>query len=516
MPSLARLARSTAIVMLLLSVAKLISLLQKLIIVQRFGIGAEWDTFVAANQVPEQLFSLIAGGALSYSFIPIFGGLLARGERDAAWRLASNVMNTVFTVALALSVVVFFAAPWLVEHIVAPGFSPENAAQTAGLMRVLLISLLIFSISGLSIGVLQSHQHFLSPALAPILYDFGILFGAAVLAKRFGVYGIAYGAVIGAAGHLLIQIPGLIHFRMRWRPRLNWRDPDLRTVIRLMIPRAIGLGLLNINLLVAINLASHLGEGAPSAYTWAWALMQLPETLIGTAMGTVIFPTLAALSASGDQQGKRAAMSGALRFILLGTIPAAFLMILVGRAAIGLLEGGAFNASGADVIYSVLIFFAPGLVVHSAVEVVARSFYADKDTVTPLYIALLSAAINISLAVVLSSLIGVRGLAIANTVAVSVELLVLLVILRRRWQGINSNALIITVMKTLVASAAMSVGILLMMVLLSRLSGGRNLELLRVGVEVGIGLIVFVGAAFLLRLQEIREFISLIARRRAS
>ncbi len=314
-PPIARIARSTAIVMVLLSVAKMIALVQKLIIVRRFGVGAEWDTFVAANQVPEQLFSLIAGGALTYAFIPVFGGMLTRGDHKAAWRLVSNVMNTVFVVALAVSVVVFIAAPWLVTHVVAPGFSPDSAAQTAGLMRVLLISLLIFSLSGLASGILQTHQHFLLPALSPIVYDLGVLFGAVFLTQGFGVYGIAYGAVIGAAAHLLIQVPGLIRYGMQWQPRLDLRDPDLRDVIRLMIPRAIGLGLLNINLLVAISLASQLGTGAASAYNWGWQLMQLPETLIGTAMGVVIFPTLATLSAAGDRVGKRAAMSGALRFI---------------------------------------------------------------------------------------------------------------------------------------------------------------------------------------------------------
>ena len=532
-PPIARIARSTAIVMVLLSVAKMIALVQKLIIVRRFGVCAEWDTFVAANQVPEQLFSLIAGGALTYAFIPVFGGMLTRGDHKAAWRLVSNVMNTVFVVALAVSVVVFIAAPWLVTHVVAPGFSPDSAAQTAGLMRVLLISLLIFSLSGLASGILQTHQHFLLPALSPIVYDLGVLFGAAFLTRRFGVYGIAYGAVIGAAAHLLIQVPGLIAYGMQWRPRLDLRDPDLRGVIRLMIPRAIGLGLLNINLLVAISLASQLGTGAASAYSWGWALMQLPETLIGTAMGVVIFPTLATLSAAGDRVGKRAAMSGALRFILIGTILAAFLMVLVGRPLIGILQGGAFSASGADAVYVVLQAFAFGLIVHSCVEIVARSFYADKDTVTPVYVALLSAVINFALALTLPGLLGanavrfsnvtsvfafgmwpfsyagVNGLAVANTVAVSVEVLVLLLILRQRWQGINGAVLITTIAKTLAASLAMSAAIVLIGVLLN----GHASGLVQAIIKIGIGVIVFFAVAIALRTREFLELPALLRKR---
>ncbi|MHB8629847.1 MAG: murein biosynthesis integral membrane protein MurJ [Aggregatilineales bacterium] len=507
-PSVRQLARSTALVMGLLTVAKLISLLQKLIIVQRFGVGAEWDTFVAANQVPEQVFNLIAGGALTYAFIPVFGGFLTRGDTATAWRLASNVVNAVFAAALIIAVVIFVTAPWLVAHVVAPGFDAESAAQTVGLMRVLLISLLIFSVSGLTTGVLQSHQRFFLPALAPIVYDLGVLFGAAVLSRPFGVYGIAYGAVIGAAGHFLVQVPGLIAARARWRPTLNVRDPELRRVIRLMIPRAIGLGLLNINLLVAISLASGLGPGAPSAYSWGWALMQLPETLIGTAMGVVIFPTLSVFSAANDERAKRSALNGAWRFILVGTIPAAVLMVVAGRQALGLLEGGAFDAAGADLIYSTLIFFAPGLIFHSSIEVVARSFYADKDTVTPLYVALLSAAINLGLGLLLLNPMGVRGLALANTIAVGTEVTVLTLILWRRWHGLDSAALWTTALKVALASAALGI---VSWVMLSVLAD-RN-HFVQLFAALIAGGIAFAGVAFVLRLRELGELLRLLTRR---
>jgi putative peptidoglycan lipid II flippase len=507
-PSARQLARSTALVMALLTVAKLISLLQKYIVAQRFGVGAEWDTFVSANTVPEQVFNLIAGGALAYAFIPVFGGFLTRGDTQSAWRLASNVVNTVFAAALVIAAVVFVTAPWLVANVVAPGFDAESAAQTVGLMRVLLVSLLIFSISGLTTGVLQSHQRFFLPALAPIVYSLGELFGAAVLSRRFGVYGIAYGAVIGAAGHFLVQVPGLIAARARWQPMLNLRDPELRRVIRLMIPRAIGLGLLNINLLVAYNLASRLGPGAQSAYYYGWALMQLPETLIGTAMGVVIFPTLSVFSAANDERAKRAAFNGAWRFILVGTIPMAVLMIVAGRQALGLLQGGALGNAGADEIYSTLIFFAPGLIFHSSIEVVARGFYADKDTVTPLYVALLSAAINLGLGVLLLNPLGVSGLAIANTVAVGTEVTVLTLILRQRWHGLDSAALWTTAFKIALASAALGI---VSWAVLGALAE-RNL-IVQLFAALVAGGIAFAGVAFALRLRELNELFRLITQR---
>ncbi len=208
------------------------------------------------------------------------------------------------------------AAPWLVANVIAPGFAnyyadlsrpftfsfmgtilhPDLVLQTANLMRILLLGLLLFSISGLVMGILQTNQNFMLPALAPIMYDAGLLLGTLVLARRFGIFGVAMGAVVGAGLHLGIQIPGLVRLHARWRPTLNWRDPALREVIVLMIPRAIGLALINLNSIVAIRIASTLQAGSVSAYNSGYRLMQLPETLIGTAMGIVIFPTLALLT----------------------------------------------------------------------------------------------------------------------------------------------------------------------------------------------------------------------------
>jgi putative peptidoglycan lipid II flippase len=292
-------ARNTIILMIAFGTAKMISLAQTFIIASVFGVGDEWDAFVTANRIPEQIVLLIGGGALSYAFIPMFSGFLARGDRAGAWRLASQTINTVLTVTLLLSAIGFVLAPWLVEHVIAPGFEADKVDQTVKLMRILLLSTIIFSVSGMFQGILHSHNHFLLPALAPILFDVGILFGAAFLIGPFGVYGIAWGAVIGSMMHLGVQVPGLLRYRMRWQPQFGWRDPDLRHVIRLMIPRVLGLGVVGFNTVVFNNVASRMGTGAVAAFDWGYRLMNIPETLIGSAMGFVVFPTLAAYSELG-------------------------------------------------------------------------------------------------------------------------------------------------------------------------------------------------------------------------
>ncbi len=558
-------ARNTIILMVAFATAKAISLVQTFIIASVFGVGDEWDAFVTANRIPEQIVLLIGGGALSYAFIPVFSGFLARGDRDYAWRLASSVINTVFTVTLLLSVLGFVLAPWLVETIVAPGFDADKVDQTARLMRILLISTLVFSVSGIFQGILHSHNHFLLPALAPILFDVGILFGAAFLIGPFGVYGIAWGAVLGSLMHLGIQIPGLVHYRMRWAPRLGWRDPALRRVIVLMIPRVAGLGVLTFNTLVFNNVASRMGSGAVSAFDWGYRLMNIPETLIGSAMGFVIFPTLAAFSELGAGDSKRHAMSGAVRFILIATIPAAAGLILIGKPMISLLERGAFDAEDSVLVYGALRFFALGLIFQSIHEVIARSFYADKDTLTPLWISIIAAVANVvivgglymayvyqfddtvraaltawgeqyasgdysaaqqalaaasvKLNDLLAGVTGVGGLALGYSATFLIELILLLVILRRRWYGIDERALGVTALRTVAATAVMAAAVLAADAVMGALGwhdAGTIRTALRVLALAGVGAVAFTVAGIVAGLREIRALPGMVLRRSAA
>lgn len=535
-----QIARSTVTVMLAFAAAKVISLFQTLIIAQTFGVGNELDAYVAANRIPELIVILISGGALTHAFIPIFSGFLAQGDADAAWQLSSHLINAIFTLALVLSAAVFAAAPWLVANLVAPGFDLATTRNTVEMMRILLLGTIIFSVSGIFSGILNSHQHFLLPALAPIMYDIGILIGVLFLLPLYGVHGIALGAVLGAAMHFSIQIPGLVIYKMKWKAELGLRNPALWRVIRLMLPRIGGLGVFSLNFLIMNNIASRLSVGSVSALDWGWRLMQIPQTLIGTAMGIVIFPTLAALSEVNDLHGKREAMSGALRFILISSIPAAVGLIVLGQPLISLLERGAFDSSASALVYSTLSMFTLGLVVHSALEVIARSFYADKDTLTPLFAALGGALINFALAFILSDVravdasifrnsvasafptlgyqpeIGnVSGLALANSLGVMFEVLALLYILRRRWHGIQENALAQTLLKTLMASLIMAAGIIMADTLwhILGLGGGLLPTLVRLMVEGIIGLAVFISAAMALNMQELSELWFILRRR---
>jgi len=537
-----QIARSTLIVIIAFGVAKVISLAQTVIIADVFGLGAEWDAYVTANSVPELIFTLIAGGALANAFIPIFTGYLAKNDTSGAWRTASHVINTVFTVTLLLSIAAFIFAPFLVANSIAPGFTASQQADTVVLMRILLVSTVIFSVSGILMGVLQSFNRFLLPALAPIMFDLGILFGVIFLTEPFGLSGIAYGAVIGAALHLAIQLPGVFRVRARWIPELGLRDPQLWRIIRLMLPLIAGLFLFSYSFIVMNNIASRLGEGSVSALSWGWRLMQIPETLIGTAMGTVILPTLAALSANSNLIGKRDAMSGALRFVLVAAIPSAIGLIVVGRPLVGLLEGGAFDASATVLVYNTLVFFMLGMVTQSMVEIAARAFYADKDTIIPLLASLANAILNIGLAYVLSGVLAVEargvinqnatlfpslglatvvgnvgGLALAQSIGFTIEIVILLIVLRGRWHGLNTRDLATTFVKTSIASGVMALAIIAVhsgFNALDLFGRGRIFSALLVGIEIVVGALVFITAAWALRMSELHALWDLLARRR--
>ena len=489
---------------------KVLAIGRQIMIAQTFGTGSEYDAFVAAFRLPDILFMLISGGALGTAFIPILSERITHHppEDPEGWRLSSGVLNTLLLAVLVISIpLAIFALPF-VQWLVAPGFSLEIQNLTASLMRLTLISTIIFSISSLAGAVLNTRQHFLLPAIAPLIYNLGIIFGAVFLASRFGVYGLVYGAILGALGHLLIQVPGLIHFKARYWPVFGWHDTALWQVIRLMGPRVLNILVIQINFVVMFNLASYLGEGSVSALDYGWDLMQMPQTIIGSAIGIALFPTLAELAAVGDIAGLRRTLAQTLRIILALAIPAMIGLIVLGRLFIRLLfERGEFGPESTAAVYQSLQFWALALIAHSALEVVNRVFYAQKDTVTPLLSSLVSMVINIGLALVLYQTLLAGGLALSNAIAVTVEVLIMLVIAHRRMAGVEAGSMLKTLGQTLLAAGAMGA------VVFGFMSIAPSLSPLVMALLGGIlGLIVYVGVGLLLGLEEIRLMPRLVGR----
>ncbi len=491
------LARNTLLVAASFGLAAAGGLLRNMIIARQFGLGAELDAYFAAFRLPDLLFTIVAGGALATAFIPIFAEFLSAGDRSGAWRLASAITNLVVLVTLGFALLVGLFAPWLVRVFIAPGFDPTQQSETAELMRLVLLSTVIFGISSVQSSVLHGFKHFLLPALAPAMYPLGVVLGALWLAPTYGIKGLAIGAVAGSLFHLLVKVPGMIYFGFRWWPVLDLKTRAVRSVFILMGPRILDLAVFQLTLVATTNLASRLDPGSVSALEWGWDAMQLPETIIGTAFGLVAFPTMAELAARKNMAGLRDTLSETLRAVFTLTIPAAAGLILLGRPLLGLLyQGGNFDAAATEAVFIALRFFALGLVAHAGLELIARAFFAQKDTVTPLLIAVVAAAMNILLSIILMQILGHGGLALANSLAVTAEVIVLLYVLRKRWGSIHGRDILQTIGKVLLATLAMSLVIILVLSLTANAEFGQISTLLAAS---SAGLVTFMAAGLLLR-----------------
>jgi putative peptidoglycan lipid II flippase len=425
---------------------KLLGILRQVIIARQFRLSPELDAFNAANNLPDLLFALISGGALAIAFIPVLSEYLTRQGKPAAWQLFSRIANLAFVVTAGLAILVsIFAEPLVHWQLgIAPGFSAPQQTLVANLMRLNLIATLIFSISGLVMAGLQANQHFLLPAIAPLLYNLGQIFGAVVLSPEqgyhigpvtlpgfgLGVYGLVYGVILGAALHLAIQIPALIKFRFSWTPAIDLRNTGVRQVMRLLGPRLMTMLFIQLIFIARDNLASRESVGAVSALTYGWMILQVPETLIGTAIGTAILPTLAEQYTRGELADFARTIERSLRVLLALSVPVA---VVLSFGLGPLIEVGFnFGEQGTQLVLWSTRAYMVGLLGQTFLEVASRAFYAQQEARIPLLASGLNLALYVLMAATILRPIGAPGNALAISVCFTLEALFLLVLLQRR------------------------------------------------------------------------------------
>jgi putative peptidoglycan lipid II flippase len=443
---MSKLTRITLLLTCFFAIDKAAAFLRQIVIARQFGLSRELDAFNVANNIPDLLYAMISGGALAIAFIPVLTETLTRQSREEAWRLFSCVLNLFFIVTGLMAFGVFFAAGTLVRSQigVAPGFGPEHQATVVALMRLNLIATMIFAISGLVMAGLQANNHFLFPAMAPLMYNLGQIGGALILAPangyaiggltlpafNMGVYGLVTGVIIGAFLHLAVQVPGLVMHRFHWSLGLGLDTPGVRQVLRLMGPRVLTVFFVQIVFIVRDNLASRLAEGSVTALSYGWMLQQVPETLIGTAIGTAMLPALSALAAREEVEAFRAAVERAGRVLLGVTLPVAAVL----SAGLGPVLGAVFDFGepGTAVLLWTTRAFLLGLAGHSLMEVAARSFYARQDARIPLLAAGINLACFIVLAVLLYRPLGPAGIALSDAICWTAQAVGLVVVLGLR------------------------------------------------------------------------------------
>lgn len=448
-PRLSHFARSTLIIAFFFGIDKAFAFVRQLLVNNQFGLGYELDVFNAANNIPDLLSALISGGALGVALIPVLSEAMEKSGRSAAWELFVRILNFAFIATALLAAVIALLAPWLIDTVIAPGFPPEQKALSVELMRLDLIAILVFSISGLAMAGLQANQHFILPALAPVLYNVGQIFGALILSPESGyqisaftlphfsqgIHGLVYGVIIGSLLHLGIQVPGLLRYGFRWRPIVGLNRPEVRRVLVLLGPRVLTMLFIHIYFVARDNLASGLGEGSISALNLGWFIMQVPETLLGTAVAIALLPSISEIFNRGEKEKFAQTVNGTGRAILAFTIPAAVLLAislppLLARAF------PAFSPEQVDLVVWVTRLYLAGLTGHALLEIASRSFYAQQNAITPLWAAALNAAAYILFAILLTDLMGAGGIALAGTLAFTAEALLLLWLLKRSYPAL--------------------------------------------------------------------------------
>ncbi len=493
--------------------SNLTGLVRQILIANQFGTGLEIDAFYAAQTLPEILFSLAAGGALASAFVPTFTELLNRPDPQAAWRLASSTVTLVALVLAAASTLAALSAPWLIG-LLAPGLArtPGQADLAAELLRILLLSPMLFGISGLIMGMLNAHGRFLAAALAPTFYWLGMILGLVFLTPIFGIRGLAWGAVLGAALHLGVQLPAFLQLRPALRPRAEIRDPLVRQVVGLMGPRLVGVGAVQLNTIVSTNLASALVTGSLTALKQAWQIFTMPQVVLAQALGIAILPTFSAQAAKNDIDGLRRSLNEALRLLFVLALPAtAGLLALGGLVVKVLFEYGRFDAGSTALVTGALVAYTLGLVSHSVLELVVRGFYALKDTWTPVWVGALAMGLNVILSIVFALLfqsLGAAGLALANTVATTIEVAVLAWLLRERLGGLALRSLASVTVRVGLAALLMGFGLVVWLMLMQAQSSWLTLA-----GGIGLGGIVYWGLIWVLGVSEARQIPELIFRR---
>ncbi len=512
-----QIARAAGYVMLAFFFSQGAGLLRQILIANAFGTSGAMDAFNAANRVAETLFNLVAGGALGSAFIPTFTSLLVKDHRREAWQLASAVGNWMLLILVIVSLGAAVFAPSVVRYLLAPGFSadPASEALTIHLMRIMLPSAAIFGISGLLMGILNSHQVFFIPALTPAMYQLGMIFGVVVLTPRIGIDGLAWGVLLGAGAHLLLQVPSLLKQGGSYFPTFGVKLASTRQVLRLMLPRLFGVAVVQLNFWINTRLASNMPPGSVTGVVFAFMLMLMPQAALAQSIATAAMPTLARQYAQNKLDQVRDSLVASIRGILFLSFPASIGLILLRKPLVAFIyQRGEFDAHSTELVAWALLWYAAGLVGHSMVEILARAFYALQDTKTPVIFGAAAMSLNVLFSFIFTALfkrIGWMphgGLALANSLATALEMAILTLLMRKRLRGLGGKKILRATSASVVGSAAMGISLWFWLVQTSL----QPLWLISLG-GVAVGSLIYLLVLVLFRVEEIGSLKKLLLRK---
>jgi putative peptidoglycan lipid II flippase len=456
--------RAAGVVALAVLCSRVLGLAREQIFAALFGGGRIMDAFTIAFRIPNLLRDLFAEGALSTAFVTVFSKTVATHGEGAAWRLANKVatLATVTLSAITLLGIVF--APWLVS-VLAPGFAGEKAALTVTLTRVMYPFILLVSLAALTMGLLNARHVFGVPAMASSFFNLGSIVAGVLLGywldPHFGtraILGLAIGTLIGGALQLCVQLPSLRRVGYHYYPDFQWRDPGVRSILRLMGPSVIAGSTTQVNVLINSVFSSQLGDGPTFWLNVAFRLMQLPLGVFGVALGTVALPLLARMAATGQHAAFRVELARGMRLVFLMTIPASVGLIVLAAPIISVLyQHGRFTAYETAESAGALRFYALGLCGYAALKVLVNAFYAIDRRKTPMIVSIVAVALNLALNWIFTLRLGWghRGLAFSTACVATSNFLILYFLMRAHLGRLESRALVALLARLALASLAL-------------------------------------------------------------
>ena len=442
-------------------VSRLLGLVRDRFLASTFGAGDTLDVYYAAFRIPDLIYNLLILGALSAAFIPVFTGLVSQEKDEEAWKMANGIMNLAIFFIVALSLVLAVFAP-LLMNLITPGFPPEKIERVVTFTRIMFLSPLFLGISGIFGGILTSFKRFLIYSIAPLFYNLGIILGVVLFVRFWGSVGLAWGVVFGAFLHMLVQYPAArnLGYHHEWSFFRYFSDREVRKVVRLMIPRTLGIAINQINLFVITIFASTLAAGSLAIVNLAQNLQGVPVGLFGSSFAIAVFPTLSAVYAKKKYTDFVKHFSETFRQILFFVIPASVFMLLLRAQIVRVVLGaGKFDWEDTVLTFQALGIFSLSLFAQCLIPLLARSFYSMHDTRTPFYVAIASEAVNILTVLALVGKFQVIGLAVAFSLSNLVQMLILLFILRARFENLDDKKIILSVGKISLAAGVAGLGV---------------------------------------------------------
>lgn len=492
--------------------SRLLGLFRDRILASQFGAGDVLDAYYTAFKIPDLIYNLLILGALSAAFIPVFAALVAKNNKSKeAWKLVNTLLSVGVIVVALVSIILFIFAQGVVD-LIAFGYSDEKKELVVQMTRIMLLSPILLGISGVLGGILNSFKKFFFYSLSPIFYNLGIIIGAIFFTKFFGPVGLSLGVVLGALMHLLIQLPEAYRCGFKFSFNFDWHDKYFQKVIKLMIPRAMGIATAQVNLLVVIVLASTLKSGSLAIFNLANNLQSVPLGLFGISFAIASFPVLSRLWSKGETEEFISKLTDTLRKVIFLIIPfSALIYILRAQIVRVVLGTGKFNWEDTTLTFTALGIFTLSLWAQSLIPLLARAFYAIHDTKTPFLIGIFSEGINIVLAITLIKQFGILGLVSAFAIATSLNAVILYFWLRKKVGGIKNRGVIKTFGKVTLATIILIIVVQFLKNIIGTELFGPEKTFLGVFVQLGFaltgGISAFILTGKFLQIRELNHFI---------